>query len=565
MKKCFLFILSMFSLSVYANEYNPLDRNLLMNKLYDYSVFVNPYTGKYMNLLGNGLSLGFDYTKNRAVYLYLSNNVKYTSDKKAYYPDGWAKYRIYLPAGGSGNRITIQDNPNTNLRVHVTVVPSDGSNIPVVDHAEPLKKMSMTKTFEVMVNNATSIGFDSSYINAHGGVWVLLDLTKDTYNPYYLPSENKLNRARIYLSSSASYGGLDLVNKWVSGTTFIAGTGEPEFPVASLTVRDLTERTLAVHTRKFSTERGTMHYDSLQAYYQGVGSAVVASSSSSVSNSSVSSAASSFSSSSSSSSYSGDGIGDPKNYTDKTDCENAGFAWSGVAGCYEPYNGNVVSSSSSVKSSSSSSSSVKYLTASSSSAPAAGTPDSFYNKTDCENAGFVWSGVAGCYEPYSSSSSVPAEESDEPSSSSNASEAVVTQELKIEKIGFSDLTSEQSTVVESAVSKMRGRYVADGLFYTDGTQWYLKLRNNSVIYLLDVHDDTIHMQKVTDEDLKGFQRYGLLFHTQKDKNGYFLYDLNDQKTYQLSPQDGALQLLPLLRADGTSPEAKVYGDIITYK
>lgn len=170
----------------------------------------------------------------------------YNAVSRPYYPNSWQHIALWYPAGGSGYGFMIEDHPNTNLRVHYTVIPfshidADGSSDIGVHHSVS------GHTRELMINNAGTVVFDdatAAEIDSGGGAWVLIDILMDRTNPNFIPSENQSFPAKISLTQFMGIADIDKLTAWYMNTTLDAD-GNPAVRPRSFSVEEIEDATLS--------------------------------------------------------------------------------------------------------------------------------------------------------------------------------------------------------------------------------------------------------------------------------------------------------------------------------
>ena len=201
-----------------------------------------------------------------------SGNLEYTV------PNGWQRFKIYIPAGMKSGGIVMTPSTNVGFRYYFHFKANINNNI---DNASTSPYFTSPYAFEGQQTLAgkgtptSSISLDSyaDAINAAGGGWIYFDILEDNFN-LGTNYQDTILHPNLTVSWSVILKDDANVDAWVSNTVFIGGDPEDAVSVVYSTDPDGSTQTVQM-------DRGETHYNSMQDYTNGGGSTVSAGTSSS--------------------------------------------------------------------------------------------------------------------------------------------------------------------------------------------------------------------------------------------------------------------------------------------
>lgn len=241
MQKILLIFLILFGHFLNADEYPSLHGGTFLNTILSDSRFLN------------NQRFPVNYTS------YVStNSAKSPTSGLPYYPQGWSKFKVYMPAGVATS-ISIATMPNATLRIH-TKFRADTDN--TINHFNPNKindgyefdSPAQTTAEGILVN--TGQYYHAS--NSLGG-WVYFDLTHDAANSYDEHPEYT-GQVTLYISLAYTKTNNDNFNSWLNSTYFLTSMGDPSALVSSVNITDVTTQNTP-SSRTISLDYGGALYD----------------------------------------------------------------------------------------------------------------------------------------------------------------------------------------------------------------------------------------------------------------------------------------------------------------
>jgi hypothetical protein len=155
-----------------------------------------------------------------------------------YYPQGWDKFKVYMPAGVATS-ISIATMPNATLRIH-TKFRADANN--TIDHFNPSKindgyefDSPTQTTAEGILMNTGQYYHPSNNLSG----WLYFDLTHDSANSYDEHPEYT-GQVSLYISLAYTKNNNDDFNSWLNSTYFLTSMGDPSALVSEANITDVT-------------------------------------------------------------------------------------------------------------------------------------------------------------------------------------------------------------------------------------------------------------------------------------------------------------------------------------
>jgi len=226
MKKILFSFLIMFNLLLHADEYPSLHNGTFLNDILNSANF----------------NSGNDFVKNYTSSI-TKHSRKSVSSGLPYYPEGWNKFKVYVPAG-TRLSMTFATYPNTTARIHMTWNGSTGG----VNHYNPYGATpTTTSTASTIMTNTTSLFLFSD--NSSG--WLYFDIVEDSANSY--AEQGYQSSASLYIGYNIKKVNNDLFNSWLMSTYFLTAMGDPSASVPAINVIDVsTENTPSQRTATLS-------------------------------------------------------------------------------------------------------------------------------------------------------------------------------------------------------------------------------------------------------------------------------------------------------------------------
>lgn len=242
MKKLFLILLIFITNIVNADEYPSLHGGTFVQDILASQDFV----------AGNSYSKFWTYGISKASAKSATNT--------PYYPSGWNKFKVYVPAGLSLFRLNINTSPNASCRIHAKFR-ADADN--TMDHSSapgatiPIIQSSQT-TFKIVIANTASLenAYESYFRSStFPGGWLYIDIVADYANTY---SENNLN-PYLTIQYNIQIRDFNIFNNWLRNTPLLSTNGDPSAAVSSMIINDVATPD-TITTRTISLDTGNIYY-----------------------------------------------------------------------------------------------------------------------------------------------------------------------------------------------------------------------------------------------------------------------------------------------------------------
>jgi len=155
------------------------------------------------------------------------------ADGDWYIPNGWEKYKYYIPAGIGSASISFAAKPNASFRVHATFKADKTAK---VDHVETSgSDYALTQeTHAIGCINICTVAFSPNLVNSNNGGWVYIDVVEDAanidsyygdVNPYVIVG------LTMFIKDKAMF------NSWKNSVELLSN-GQPGDAISSLTIVD---------------------------------------------------------------------------------------------------------------------------------------------------------------------------------------------------------------------------------------------------------------------------------------------------------------------------------------
>jgi len=216
MKKLLIASFLFFNTLTHADEYISLHN----------SVFLD-------HLLSSTLLSGGNFTENYQLPVN-KHSSKSAASGLPYHPQGWDKFKLYVPAGTRAD-VVISTTPNTTLRAHIKF---NGINNSTITHYIPLGTVSdaiTQHTAERVILNSTSHSFLNS---GQLGAWLYWDVVEDSANSY--AEHGYISQTTLSIQHKLRMLDRQNFDAWLYSTTFLSQGGDPSASMAAMNIIDLT-------------------------------------------------------------------------------------------------------------------------------------------------------------------------------------------------------------------------------------------------------------------------------------------------------------------------------------